>query len=138
MKMTVTAGRIEPNWLLNDLSKYADLIRSFPDFIPDERDTYRLTADDIEASNARNQWEWDRDEIDRPMIEAFEEMHNAPRAFRPTRALFLAIASILANDDYLQLSEAEFVALVMKATGGSSTPGKVREMVKILLDEAGC
>lgn len=65
-------------------------------------------------------------------------MHKTPRAFRPTRALFLAIAPILANDDYLQLSEAEFVALVMKATGGSATPDKVREMVKTLLDEAGC
>ena len=65
-------------------------------------------------------------------------MNKIPRAFRPKRALLLAVAPIVENDEYLQLSDAEFVALVMKSTGGSAKPDEVLEMFRLLRDEAGC
>jgi hypothetical protein len=64
-------------------------------------------------------------------------MDLEPRAFRPRKALLLAIAPVLQDDAYLRMSESEFVAIVMRATGGANPPTVVAEEYRRLIDEAG-
>lgn len=64
-------------------------------------------------------------------------MQKTPRLFRPYRALIIAAAPLLASDEYLSMSNKEFVGAVMKATGGSQNPTVVAELFLKLREEAG-
>jgi len=46
----------------------------------------------------------------------------SPRAYRPLRAVVISMAHILVDDQYLSMTCAEFVAAVMKASGGTAQP----------------
>lgn len=59
------------------------------------------------------------------------------RAYRPKRALLVAVAPLLAGDQFLDMTRAEFVAAVMKATGGSASPNEVAALFDELVEEAG-
>lgn len=63
---------------------------------------------------------------------------GVPYTFRPTKRLFLAVAPLLENDEYLDLDETQFVGRIMKATGGALDPSGVAELFRQLRKEAGC
>lgn len=64
-------------------------------------------------------------------------MTPEPLLFRPKRALLIAVAPLLLDDAYLSMGEAQFVAAVMRATGGSVNPSSVYELYRELMVEAG-
>lgn len=51
--------------------------------------------------------------------------------------MFLAVSPLLANDEYLELDEDQFVGRVMKNAGGSLNPAEVSRLFHELRKEAG-
>lgn len=62
---------------------------------------------------------------------------TTPNAFRPARALILALAEIVKEDAYLTMSEGHFVGEVMRRSGGCVSPDRARVWRKELMREAG-
>lgn len=62
---------------------------------------------------------------------------SEPKAFRPKRNLYLALAVQLEGDEYLLITVDEMVSRIMKATGGSIDPKQVRDICEELHAEAG-
>lgn len=62
---------------------------------------------------------------------------HMPRAMRPYRNFFAAIAPMLEGDAYLGMDEREFVGTAMKAAGGSLDPSDVAKAYQRLIAEAG-
>jgi len=60
-----------------------------------------------------------------------------PRAFRPLKAEYIAVAKLLQNDTYLDLNEDQFVGSLMKLTGGSITSERSRQIYSNLRKDAG-
>lgn len=48
----------------------------------------------------------------------------------------MAVAPLLANDDYLGMTEREFTGAVMKASGGAANPKRVSDLYWQLITEA--
>lgn len=70
-------------------------------------------------------------------IHQMSDEQKLPRAFRPYRAMILAIAPMLETDEYTRMSEAEFVAALTKRMNGSISPTAASELYKKLINEAG-
>jgi hypothetical protein len=62
-----------------------------------------------------------------------------PRAFRPKRAMILALAEILKDDAYLDtsMSLSDMVASVMNDVHGQASPNDVFAVCSELINEAG-
>jgi len=62
---------------------------------------------------------------------------RTPRASRPLRNLYLAVADIVRDDAYINMTGKEFVAYVMEKTGGSVPPDEVMNIYYRLMNDAG-
>lgn len=62
---------------------------------------------------------------------------RTPRAFRVYKMQFVAIAPLLVDDAYLEMSERSFVGAAMKNSGGSLNPAEVALIFQRLMAEAG-
>lgn len=62
---------------------------------------------------------------------------ETPYASRPLRNFVIAIGRIIETDDYLEMTEAEFVSSVMKMTHGSARPTDAAEWFSKLRSDAG-
>jgi hypothetical protein len=60
-----------------------------------------------------------------------------PYAIRPLKAEYLAVAKLLQNDLYLNMDEAQFVAALMKSTGGGMNPNRAKQIWLNLRKDAG-
>lgn len=60
-----------------------------------------------------------------------------PRAFRPLRAEVLALAATVASDDYIRMSEQQFVGAVLRASGGVVSPQVAADWYSRLMADAG-
>lgn len=59
------------------------------------------------------------------------------RAFRSLRNECVAVAKLLQSDNYLELGEERFIGEVMKLSGGSVNPKRIRKLYYDLKKEAG-
>jgi hypothetical protein len=60
-----------------------------------------------------------------------------PRLFRPYRSLLVSAFHLLADDQYIGMSEAEFVSAMMRESGGTLDPSVVADLYQRLMEEAG-
>lgn len=64
-------------------------------------------------------------------------MSRMPVAMRGTRNFILAVAKVIEDDSYLDMTEKQFVGAILKASGGSVHPTKAANCYKELMDDAG-
>ena len=62
---------------------------------------------------------------------------QAPRTMRPYRNFLLAVASLVADDNYLGMTETQFVGAALKASGGGLNPKEIADAYKHLIAESG-
>ena len=60
-----------------------------------------------------------------------------PHAIRPYRNLILAVASVIEDDKYLDMTKGEFLAKVMTASNCTSSPCAVNGIYHALMKDAG-
>lgn len=60
-----------------------------------------------------------------------------PFAFRPLRQEYLTIAKILQDDSYLDMSEENFVKVVLRESNGALSPKRIRMIYQELMKDAG-
>lgn len=58
------------------------------------------------------------------------------KAFRPRIAFYRVLGSLIEDDEFLILSEDQFVARVMTLTHGSANPEEARKIFRELREEA--
>jgi len=64
-------------------------------------------------------------------------MDRMPRAERPLRNLYLAVADTVRDDAYLNMTNKKFVAHVMEKSGGFANPDEVMLIYYQLMKDAG-
>ena len=62
---------------------------------------------------------------------------RAPRLVRPIEYEYFIIGSILKLHDIWNMTEKEFVALVMKTSNGRFNPDRAKDLYFIFMNEAG-
>lgn len=60
-----------------------------------------------------------------------------PYASRSLKTMILSIAPLLENDEYIDMTQEQFVASVMKNSGGSCNPQKIKSLYNSLMADAG-
>lgn len=60
-----------------------------------------------------------------------------PFATRSLKTLFLSIAPLLEDDEYINITKEQFVAKVMKNSGGTTNPHQVESLYNSLMADAG-
>jgi hypothetical protein len=60
-----------------------------------------------------------------------------PHAIRPLKSEYVAVANLLKDDLYLDMSETEFVANMMKLAGGGINPTRAQQIYLNLMKDAG-
>ncbi len=65
------------------------------------------------------------------------DLHRLPRANRPLKALLVAAGRAVESDAYLSQTQDEFVGTVLRASGGSVNPARVRQLYHDLMADAG-
>lgn len=60
-----------------------------------------------------------------------------PRALRPLKLEYIAVAKVIQDDSYLDMTEKQFIRAVMKASGGSMHPQKAKNIWMELMNDAG-
>ena len=60
-----------------------------------------------------------------------------PHAFRPLKSEYIAVAKLLQNDIYLDLTEGQFIGKMVQLTGGSIDPKRARQIYLNLMKDAG-
>lgn len=64
-------------------------------------------------------------------------MIRMPRAMRPLKTEYMAVAKLLEDDLYLDMTEGEFVATFIKETGGSGSVERAKKIYANLMEDAG-
>lgn len=62
---------------------------------------------------------------------------RAPRLVRPIEYEYFIIGSILMTFDIWDMTEEEFVAIVMRTSNGRFNPNRAKELYHIFMEEAG-
>ena len=65
------------------------------------------------------------------------KLDRAPRLVRPIEYEYFIIGSILVQYDIWDMTEKQFVALVMRTSGGHFNPKRAKELYHIFMEEAG-
>jgi hypothetical protein len=60
-----------------------------------------------------------------------------PYASRSLRNEYQAIGKVVADDSYLNMTEANFISECLKISGGSLNPERIRQVYKNLMTDAG-
>lgn len=62
---------------------------------------------------------------------------RVPHACRPLKAAYLTLSKVIANDEYLEMDESQFIRECMKSSGGSVNPTRFRQIYLDLMKDAG-
>lgn len=62
---------------------------------------------------------------------------RVPHALRPNRSLYIAVAKLVEDDSYLELTRSEFIGELMRLTSGTSNPLICDEIYRSLMVDAG-
>jgi hypothetical protein len=62
---------------------------------------------------------------------------RVPRAVRPLETEYMVIGDILNNHNIYNLTDAQFIALVMKKSNGGMNPARVKQIYNNLCEDAG-